>query len=353
MRQRSLVVSAALLLPLACGQKDAPPATDAKGGPAAPVAATPAAEPAAATPAAEAPAGDVATSFALVPKAANFVLRFDVHKISSSPLFPEAKKAFELDPENVKRMAVLLACGFGWETFQGFTMAVDTSGDESGVAILEAPGLGKPEKIECLMQGFAKELKDAHLQMQERDGRKVMVVGEKSEGVALFPNADTVLVTSANWYETIRDLADGKGESAAGGELDKLAQQADQSRAVWFAALVKDPASLKGSPFDGMASATASIDLGAGLGIAARGRWVDAASATKTATMLQQQLAGLKPMALHMGIPAPTLEKLAIAAEGDAVTVDLNLTTEELSGLQAALQKATGGLPGAPPAAPR
>ena len=108
-------------------------------------------------------------------------------------------------------------------------------------------------------------------------------------------------------------------------------------------------ADMQQGPTAGLKHVTGTVDLSAGLAIAASGEFGDAAKATELAGMANKQFGEMKGMAGMFGIPSTVVDSVKIEAKGAAVAVSASASAEDMKKISDTMKKQMGGGPGGAP----
>ena len=284
----------------------------------------------------------------------------DFKRMAASPIWAEAKKAAETDPENVKRMAAFAKCGISFDGLSALagpaTLTVGMVGDEQGAGVLHMASAGKKDFVDCLVNAIKAEEKDADIKMGEFEGQDVLEI--EDDGIGFLVPDDHLVITPKEHAAAIKSVLFDGAANASTGSLPGLVAKVAPNQAMWFVADVtamKDAP--KGGPMAGLQSAVGGVDISAGLAVKADLTFADAAQASKTQAAISQQWNQVKPMSAAIGVPPETANKVSIKATDAVVTVSVSLTADELAKIGASINAMTqsaaaagGPPPGMPPA---
>jgi hypothetical protein len=292
--------------------------------------------------AAEKPAsGDASAMMAHFPKDTEAVLTFSIANMRSTPMW--AKYSAQMMASMADKMSEFKeACGVDpFTTIESVHVGVNTSKSEEPVVIVK--GFNRAQVKAC-MEGTAKkegkEVKvedDGNFTKMTRDGKEVMLAWANDTTLLMVPEKGD--------KEYLQARLDGKDGLNGNAEFGAVASAANQGAAIWFAAVPVDGTELAkgiaGNPL-GVApkGLYGSLDFTDGLGVNLGARFGSAEEATgakdKVGPMLQQ----FKPM---LGPAGAMVDKVKLAASGNDMTINLNLSNQDLEQMQQMLGPMMGG----------
>lgn len=362
--RRGLLSAALVLSPLACKKEE-----EKKAEPAAPAKAVAKAAEDAPSPA---PAGgaivgsneSVKDALSKLPAQALFALHVDLKRMSASPIWEQAKKQAEKDPEYGKRMLALAKCGLSLDSLAALagpaTMTAGFAGEDNGAFVLHMPNIGKQDLVSCMIDVVKKENADTQIAIGEYGGKSVLEL--EDDGIAFLVPDDHLVAGPKASAEAMKAVLFDGAPNASSGDLPGLLANVATDKTVWFAGDVTKMADApKDGPFVGLTSLVGSIDIDKGLAIRAVMTYAEAAQATKSESELAKAWKQVRPLAAGAGITPQMADKLTFKAQGTAVNVAFELTAAELATIGKSLEAMTaaaaqgpGGMPpgGMPPGAP-
>lgn len=276
-------------------------------------------------------------------------LHFNAKRLSKSPLFQEVMAQAKQTQDVKKGLAEMEAkLGFNPERdLEGVTVLVPTDISGGGKPTIIVTGSFNVAKAEAEIKG------DKKFTIKTLGGQKAYV---GKDGMAMVFSKSRVVFAPA---EAIGNVVLSKGGVAA---LSSLSNTVDRSKDVWFAANIDDKMrqSMGANPMiKDLKTLRGSLDLAKGLGLNLNVGVATAATATNLAKMGQMQLdQGAKDPAMGAMGMGGFISKIAIAAKGTDVAVDLNLNQAEVNQLKMMAMMMTGmgaaaGAKAAPAAAPK
>ncbi|MBL8941534.1 MAG: hypothetical protein JNK45_00235 [Myxococcales bacterium] len=278
--------------------------------------------------------GGGADSAKLIPDAATVVGGVDVAGLVKSELYTTNKDLIEKG-EGKEMLDAATACNLGLDKWKSVAFGMDPT-KQAYAAVVNADGIGKEENLTCIHGKIKEKSGTEPWKVEEKDGKKVLTM--QDGGVGYIVNEGSIVLASKDWAAGVKDLIDGKGKSVFDGSLKEVIGRADTGKTIWVAGTL--PAEmLKGSPADGAKDAAGSIDLSSGVALAASVGFADAAAATAKKDELQKQFDGMKAMAGTVGVPQSVVDSVKIDASGNAVTVAVKATNDDIKAIKESVMK--------------
>ncbi len=272
-----------------------------------------------------------------VPEGATVLLRASSGGSDIQEAVADLRKALPAD----QRVDKGLRCGVDWQRTE---IVAGFAEPDRFVAIVRAPRLGTEAALRCLAEA-ALEGTGLGLGFRDEAGLRAIDLtrpthapdsGKNVDKVSAFLlDGDTVVVVSASWQTAVRERLGGAGRAAVDTNLAGPFANLDRSAHVW--AVARAP---KAEPR--VSELTAGLTFRKDqLRIAARARAPSAAVASELAAEVKRRTGavGLPASLEARGRGADGGFKLDVAAEGDAVRLDLVCSKEALGAI------ATGALP--------
>lgn len=288
-------------------------------------------------------ADDGTAALDFIPKDTMMVISIDLDGMRNSDLFKEVMTAAMSDPEVKDGLAKL-------KTATGF----DAEKDLSSIVIAVPPDVEKTENFLIIAKGKMDEKKVVEFAKQEGGNLKEMTEDGvtwyeiDNEGGVAFMGSHVVLGTKAALKAAIKTKKGGM-KNASAGDVGAMLKSVDTKADVWFAMAI--PAALRkemaaADPMAGeIESAHASMDFASGLNLKIT---VNTATADVANQIVEVGKAGIQgiaadPSMAQMGLDA-ALTKLVLKADGKAIKVGLDLSTEELKKIEQALAPMMQGM---------
>lgn len=286
----------------------------------------------------------VADAMKYVPDGANLLIGLDAAKVAGSAMMKDNQDMMKQGDAG-EMLAAAEACKVGMSTWKYVVVGGNTDKDKEVVAVVSATGVGKKDTLDCIGKKVKEKKPEEKFEIGEEDGRVVVTGGE--DGQKLYAVSDDVIaLVGADSQEAFKGLLDGKGKTALDGSLKDVMGSVDQSKHIYFGVVAT--ADMQQGPAEGLKHVTGTIDLSAGLAIAASGVFADAAKATEVAGMANKQFGEMKGMAGMLGIPAGVVESVKIEAKDTAVSVAASASADDLKKMSETMKKQFAGPGGAP-----
>jgi hypothetical protein len=281
----------------------------------------------------------------LVPDAATIVGGVNVKGLLGSKLYSENKALLETG-EAKEMMEAAKACNIDPNGIDGLTFGADPT-SEGVVIIVSAAGIAKEENLNCIAGKIKEKAGEDPWTLEDKDGQKTLKLSD-DQGVGYLIGENMVAVASKNWADSVKQLIDGKGTSAADGKMKDLVGRAPKGQQIWFAGNIPADAAagLKGTPGEAVKDFSGGLDLANGLAMSLAAGVADAAAATALQGELQKQFDQVKGMGAAMGVPQGVIDSIKIGAADATVTLELAASNEDLKALQEKMGGMMGGLMG-------
>lgn len=259
-----------------------------------------------------------------VPESATFVAGIDIKGLRSTDSWKENEG--EIKANGGEELATLDKCNVGLDKWDRVLIGGDGKSEKSVVVVVEGDGLGKKENLECLA--------DADGDITVEDGGKVVKVDDDMVGYVVSDKM--VAFTGSKWSEAVKGLVDGDGKHAGDSDLEDVIGRADTGKHIWFAGILPVQYSGAAMMFLGVSidDVAGHMDFSDGLELkvaANTGSGDDAEAAKKK---LQQQYDDNKDRGKQLGIPSSVVDAIEIDADGSAVTVQVEVSSEQIKKIE-------------------
>jgi hypothetical protein len=286
----------------------------------------------------------VADAMKYIPDGANLLIGLDAAKVAGSAMMKDNQDMMK-QGETGEMLAAAEACKVGMSTWKYAVVGGNTDKDKEVVVVVSATGVGKKDTLDCIGKKVKEKKPEEKFEVGEEDGRVVVTGGE--DGQKLYSVSDDVIaMVGADSQEAFKGLLDGKGKTALDGSLKDVMASVDQSKHIYFGVVAT--ADMQQGPGEGLKHVTGTIDLSAGLAIAASGVFADAAKATEVAGMANTEFGKMKGMAGMFGVPAGVVDSVKIEAKDTAVSVAASASADDLKKMSETMKKQLAGPGGAP-----
>ncbi len=287
----------------------------------------------------------VSDAMKYIPDGANLLIGMDAAKIAASGMMKDNQDMLK-QGEAGEMIEAADACKVGMTTWKYAVVGGNTDKDKEVVVVVSATGVGKKETLECIGTKVKEKNPEEKFEIGEEDGRVVVTGGE--DGQKLYAvSEDVIALVGADSQEAFKGLLGGTGKTAVDGSLKDVLAAVDQSKHLYFGMVAT--AEMQEGPTAGLKHVTGSLDLSAGLAIAASGEFSDAAKATELSDMANKQFGEMKGMAGMFGIPAGVVDSVKIEAKGAAVSVSASASEADMKAIGESMKKQLGGGPGGAP----
>lgn len=287
----------------------------------------------------------VSDAMKYIPDGANLLIGLDAAKVAGSSMMKDNQDLLK-EGDAGEMLAAADACKVGMATWKYAVVGGNTETENGGVIVVSATGVGKKDTLDCIGKKVVEKNPEEKFEVGEEDGR-VIVSGIKDGQKVYAVSDDVIAIVGTEAQPAFTGLLGGKGKAAVDGSLKEVLGSVDQSKHIYFG-MIATPDMQEG-PTAGLKHVTGTVDLSAGLAIAASGVFADDAKATELAGMANKQFGEMKGMAGMFGIPAAVVESVKIEAKGPAVAVSAKASADDMKKIGETMKKQLGGGPGGAP----
>lgn len=287
----------------------------------------------------------VSDAMKYIPDGANLLVGLDAASVAGSAMMKDNQDLLKQGDAG-EMIEAADACKVGMSTWKYAVIGGNTDKDKEVVVVVSATGVGKKDTLECIGKKVKEKDPEDKFEIGEEDGRVVVSGGD--DGQKLYAISDDVIaLVGVDSQPAFTGLLGGKGKTAVDGSLKEVLGSVDQSKHIYFGMVAT--ADMQEGPTAGLKHVTGTVDLSAGMAIAASGVFADAAKATELAGMANKQFGEMKGMAGMFGIPAGVVESVKIEAKGTAVAVSAKASADDMKKIGETMKKQLGGGPGGAP----
>lgn len=287
----------------------------------------------------------VADALKYIPDGANLLIGLDAAKVAGSAMMKDNQDMLK-QGEAGEMIEAADACKVGMATWKYAVVGGNTDKNKEIVIVVSATGVGKKDTLDCIGKKVKEKKPEEKFEVGEEDGRVVVTGGDDGEKIYSVSD-DVIALVGADSQEAFKGLLGGKGKTALDGSLKDVFSSVDQSKHIYFGMVAT--ADMQEGPTAGLKHLTGTVDLSAGLAVAASGEFADAAKATELAGMANKQFGEMKGMAGMFGIPAAVVESVKIEAKGAAVSMSASASADDMKKISETMKKQLGGGPGGAP----
>jgi hypothetical protein len=268
----------------------------------------------------------------LIPDTTEWMFHIGPRALLRSSAYALFAPKIEQSSEWARIVETFRPCGVAVEHIDHLLVGFDAA--ENFVAILLAPGVGRPEVMRCMI--LAAQLGSSEqslMDIQPLPGDASVSVIDLPDGRAYIFGDDMVALTTSAWQDAVTDLSSCRGTPAAYGSHAAPLRGLDLAAPLWLTGVPQTSTlaplgNTVGIDLEKVSSVSASVRLDDGAVLQARAQMRDAASASST----MQTLRSLVPL-LGSSMP-PELAGLAnriVVDSNDAeVQLEATLRLEEL-----------------------
>jgi hypothetical protein len=288
------------------------------------------------------PAGSSSAMMKHFPKDTEGVLTFSVANLRGTDMW--AKYSAQIIASMAEKMAEFKeSCGVDpITTIESVNVGFNSSRGEEPVVIVK--GFSRDQVKGC-MEGVAKkEGKEIKI---EDDGKFTKMTREGKEIMMGWVDDKTlIMVPEKSDKEFLQARIDGKDGLDSNASFGEVASAANQGAPIWFAAMPAEGTEMaKGIASNPLGIAPkglyGSLDFKSGLGLAFGARFASAEEATGAKDKVTPMLQQFKPM---FGPAGAIIDKVKLGATGNDMTINLNLSDQDIQQLQQSLGPMMGGM---------
>jgi hypothetical protein len=273
----------------------------------------------------------------LIPEAAQWIVHMSPKAILRSPGYALFAAGIEQNSEWISMTKVFATCGYGVDRIEHVLAGFDSS--EQFVAILLAPGIGRPELARCLVMEVQAGAGDQPIaEVTPMPGDPSVAVIELTDGRGYLFNEDMFVLTTTAWQAGVDRLSSCAGTPAVHGSLAATVRGLDVDAPMWIVGILPveiltaisqaislDPARVR--------SVGVSVRLDEGASATARVQMTEPAAADSAASSLRSavgMMAAMMPVELS-GVP----NRILVETDDAELRLQVSLRLDELRYLSA------------------
>ena len=271
----------------------------------------------------------------LAPESAQLAAGFSLAPIQSSAIADILGAAATSDRDVSAMVTAVTACKIDTSSLKAQMVAPLADSADDIFLIIESPGIGKKEALECMEEESAKALGDEPGNLMLRNHGPVRVAPMEGGGSMIQFNENAIGVVDGSWEEEVLgrvEKADARTPTKMTAALEKAKTDSD----VWIAVVANDEVRsglAELAPADTLEFMTIDVDIDEDWSLSAGMHFGDADKAKAFETALSAVKEELTVGATESGVPETTMKTLKFELADKALTISLKIPKADVMGL--------------------